>query len=280
MCRRGGSVSRWYRSAGGWFLVCVSLWIAGQASGQADFGCCQFMANAGAVTAQRCATLTRSQCDALRPFATFFRGQRCDSVRQRCVFQLAPTPVSSATPTLTRPPTPSPTATPEATGCCEVAASRAIPFPFCGNQIPASVCFEAFGFRASFCPDCTCSASGSPGFHVVPGGCVPPTPSLPPSPTRTPTRPPSARSTPRLTLTPTPTPTPGVGCCEIPVRRGRIQDAMCGNAVERAACLQSFPGAVFCPNCRCSSHSQPGFGIKPGRCVPQRPVRAPRPSRR
>jgi hypothetical protein len=272
---------QWPGGIGFWLLLCASLWMAGQSYGQSELGCCQFMAKAGAITAQRCATLTRSQCDALRPFSTFFRGQRCDSIRQRCVFQVASTPAPSPTLTMTPPATPSPTPTPEAKGCCEVAASRAVSFPFCGNQIPASVCFEAFGFRASFCADCTCSASESAGFHVVPGACVAPTP-LPPTvpPTRTPTRAPSLRSSPRSTLTPPPTATPAVGCCEIPVSSGQKPAAFCGNAVARAACLQSFPGAVFCPNCRCSSHSEPGFGTRPGRCVPQRPMHAPRPPRR
>jgi hypothetical protein len=265
------------------FITAVLAWSCAAASftntaqAQSDLGCCQFLTT-GSSPARRCATLTRTQCDALRPTSTFFRGQRCDSVRQRCVFQLPPTTAPTPTPTSTAVASPTPTPTKEPRGCCEVAASRAVPFPFCGNSVSAAECFGAFGFRAAFCENCTCSAHSSPGFQLVPGGCVPPAFTPTPVATRTPTLAPSPpRRTPPATPTATYTPTPGIGCCEVPVSGG--QASFCGNQVRREVCLGSFPGASFCPTCRCSSHSEAGFGTQPGRCVPQRPPRQPRPGR-
>lgn len=262
-------------------FVCLLLAWPRTGRAQVELGCCQFQAIREQVPARRCATLTRSQCDALRPLATFFRGQRCDTIRQRCVFQLGPTAVPTPPWTATPRPTPSPTATatPEARGCCEVAASRAIPYPFCGNDITASACFDAFGFRAWFCPECTCSSHDTPGFLLAPGGCVRPSPTptvrLPVTPTQTP----SARLTPRGTLTPTPTATAAVGCCEVPLSTANRTAFICGNAISRSACLQGFAGANFCPSCQCSSHNEAGFGTRPGRCVPLRAPRPPRPTR-
>lgn len=257
-----------------WFAY---LAFAGTAKAQSDLGCCQFQQTAAnPAVGRRCATLTKSQCDALRPLATFFRGQRCDTIRQRCVFQVSPTVAEPPTWTPTPRPTASPTSTPEPKGCCEVAASRAVPFPFCGNDVSASTCFETFGFRAWFCPNCSCSSHDGAGFLLSPGSCTAPSPTPTWQPTKTPTRAPSSRTTPRVTLTPTPTATPAVGCCEVPVSLSRSKSSFCGNAISRSACLQAFPGAKFCPTCRCSSHSAVGFGVQPGRCVP---ARAPRQTR-
>ncbi|GBD27671.1 hypothetical protein HRbin30_03025 [bacterium HR30] len=260
-------------------LALLLLALLGTAKAQTDLGCCQFLGPAGEISARRCATLTQAQCNALRPLATFFRGQRCDSLRQRCVFQLGPTVAATPTSASTTSPTPSPTATPEPRGCCEVAASRAIPFPFCGNDVTASSCFESFGFRASFCPECSCSSHDAPGFFLAPGGCVRPSPTPTARLTVTPTRAPSLRVSPRVTLTPTPTATPASGCCEVPVSAAPGSTFFCGNDIPRSACLQTFPGAKFCPTCRCSSHGEAGFGTTRGRCVPLRATRPARPTR-
>jgi hypothetical protein len=240
-----------------------------------ETGCCSFLAAASAPS-RRCANLTRTDCDRLRPLATFFRGQYCDERSQRCVLGALPTapavPTATATPTATM--TPVPTDTAPVIGCCEVAASRAVPFPICGNRIARDQCFEDFGFRASFCETCRCSSHDEDGFALRPGGCVRPTPTATPPPTRTATPVPTRRF-PRPTATATPT--AAIGCCEVPVSSGPQSASFCGNAIARDVCLTDFPGARFCPECACSSHSSPGFGTVPGRCV-QRPAR-PRPPR-
>lgn len=260
------------------FLLWVGWMDASRAEAQAqlEVGCCAFTVSSGA-PARRCADLTRSQCDALRPHATFFRGQRCDTRRQRCLLAMGTVPVASPTPTATATATaarPTPTPTPDVAGCCEVAASRAIPFPICGNEVSRGRCLAEFGFRAAFCEQCRCSSHDGPGFLLAPGGCV----TLTPTPTRTPTRTPPAqrtRRTPPVTgSTPTPTATPAVGCCEVPVSQGR---AFCGNRISRETCLGQFPGAVFCPECHCSSHTGDGFGTTNGQCI--RPLPRPRPPR-
>ncbi len=259
-------------------LGCVTAALA-QATG--ELGCCAFSVP-GSVPARRCAQLTRSQCDSLRPVATFFRGQRCDTRRQRCVLAVgAPAvPTSTATATPTPSSIPSQTPTPVVAGCCEVAASRAIPFPICGNQVPRDQCLAVFGFRASFCENCGCTSHEESGFSLQPGGCVSPTPTRTVPPTRTPTMRPR-QSPPRPTATPTAT--PAAGCCEVPVTSGVRPPEFCGNHIAREVCLGQFSGARFCPDCVCSSHSGEGFGTAPGVCVHRparpRPPRAPLPPR-
>lgn len=257
------------------WVIASSIWFTGSARAQTEVGCCAFTVSSR-VPARRCADLTRAQCDSLRPYATFFRGQRCDSGRQRCMLFTGTAPASSPTPTATATPTvetPTPTATPEPAGCCEVAASRAVPFPICGNDVNRARCLTEFGTRGSFCENCRCASHDRPGFSILPGGCV----TLTPTPTHSPTRTPTTQRTPRGTpprAVPTPTPTAGEGCCEVPVSENR---AFCGNRISRAACLQQFPGALFCADCFCSSHSAAGFGTTKGKCL--RRVRQPRPPR-
>jgi len=81
----------------------------------------------------------------------------------------------------------------------------------------------------------------------------------------------------RPTATPTATPVPHVarrGCCQLN-NLPRTHNSVCGNDVDESDCLSNFAGAAtFCADCECSSHSDPGFDIDPGICVP-RPTPTP-----
>jgi hypothetical protein len=86
----------------------------------------------------------------------------------------------------TRTPTPTVTATPaERRGCCQLTGLRGAKGAVCGNDVRESTCLDAFDADAVFCPECVCSSHTGPGVDLVPGLCVPPTPTRGPRPLRT-----------------------------------------------------------------------------------------------
>jgi len=97
--------------------------------------------------------------------------------------------------------------------------------------------------------------------------------------------PPTATLTPTGSLTPTRTPTPLPqtqvhGCCQVNDPH-RVGGSTCGNDIVEASCLQDFGSAtVFCQNCSCSSHPEPGFSRSMGLCVrwTATPTRTPTPT--
>ncbi|MGH3054839.1 MAG: hypothetical protein ACRDL7_07660 [Gaiellaceae bacterium] len=90
---------------------------------------------------------------------------------------------------VTRTPTPTVTATPEErSGCCQLTGLSGARGAVCGN-VRESTCLHGFDADAVFCADCVCSSHSSPGVDLVPGLCMPPTPTRGPR-TRPTARPP------------------------------------------------------------------------------------------
>src|SRR5215813_1721532 len=156
-----------------------------------EVGCCLFLPRPGdRPSAVRCDNLTSEECRVLKVTSTFLRDRHCDSATQLCVLNgRNGTPQPTATPT--------PTATPriQRRGCCQLDNLRRTRQPVCGNEITEDDCLNDFAGDATFCADCTCSAHSEPGFEIIPGTCVPNTP------------------------TPTPSPEPR-GCCQLDNLRG------------------------------------------------------------